>query len=195
LAAAVGAWQWTRPPGEGSPEAGFARDMATHHDQAAEMAFVLRDLTTDARLRALTYDIIVTQTAQRGVFMGWLQQWGLPQSSSLPRMAWMPAQSHDAHGASASAEGEALMPGMATRREMEQLRAAGPADAEVLFLKLMIRHHEGGVQMARALLAQSRNEPAVAMARSIDATQAAEIELMKQMLRERGAEPLPSILD
>src|SRR5690349_17750631 len=71
-----------RPPAEDSAEAGFARDMATHHDQAAEMSFILRDVTNDPRLRALTYDIIVTQTAQRGIFMGWLQQWGLPQASS-----------------------------------------------------------------------------------------------------------------
>ena len=82
VAVAVGLWQWPRVPADDSAEAGFARDMATHHDQAVEMAFLARDITTDPRLRALTYDIIVTQSAQRGIFMGWLQQWGLPQSST-----------------------------------------------------------------------------------------------------------------
>jgi uncharacterized protein (DUF305 family) len=194
LAAVTVAWRWPRLPADDSPEAGFARDMATHHDQAAEMAFIVRDVTTDARLRALTYDIIVTQTAQRGVFMGWLQQWGLPQASAGPRMTWMHAQTHGAHPPATSGAGAGLMPGMASAREMEELRAARPAEAEVLFLKLMIRHHEGGVQMARALLAQSSNEHVVGMAGSIEASQAAEIALMKELLAERGGEPLPSIL-
>jgi uncharacterized protein (DUF305 family) len=192
VAAAV-AWRWPRLPADDSPEAGFARDMATHHDQAAEMAFVLRDVTTDVRLRALTYDIIITQTAQRGMFMGWLQQWGLSQASAGPRMAWMPTHDHGAHADSSAGAG--LMPGMASAREMEELRAARPAEAEVLFLRLMIRHHEGGVQMARAILAQSSNEHVLTMARSIDTGQAAEIALMKELLAERGAGPLPSILD
>lgn len=192
---AAAACGWSRPPADDSPEAGFARDMATHHDQAVEMAFILRDVTADPRLRALTYDIIVTQAAQRGVFMGWLQQWGLPQASSGPRMAWMPAAAHSAHVHAAAATGEGLMPGMASAREMQALRAAPPAEAEILFLKLMIRHHEGGVQMARALLALSRNEPVVTMARSVDASQAAEITLMKELLAERGAGPLPSLLE
>ena len=195
LAAVAVASRWPRLPADTSPEAGFARDMATHHDQAAEMAFILRDVTADARLRALTYDIIVTQTAQRGMLMGWLQQWGLPQASPGPRMAWMPPHAHGAHAPATSGAGEGLMPGMASAREMEELRVAPPAEAEVLFLRLMIRHHEGGVQMARALLAQSSNEQVLAMARSIDASQAAEISLMKELLVERRADPFPTILE
>ena len=69
-----------------SAEAGFARDMATHHAQAAEMALIVRDVAVDERLRTLAVDIMLTQTTQRGVFMGWLQQWNLPQASS--GLAW-----------------------------------------------------------------------------------------------------------
>jgi uncharacterized protein (DUF305 family) len=54
----------------------------------------------------------------------------------------------------------------------------------------MIRHHEGGVRMARAVLAESTREEVVAMARSIDESQTGEIALMIQMLAERGAKPL-----
>jgi uncharacterized protein (DUF305 family) len=152
--------------------------MATHHAQAAEMGFVIRDATDDERLRALAYDIIVTQTAQRGIFMGWLQQWGLPQSSSGPRMAWMAGH---AHGTS----GSGLMPGMATDAELEQLRQATGRAAEILFLELMIRHHVGGVAMARAILAQSDRDEVVTMARSIEDSQAGEIAQMTEMLAER----------
>ena len=178
-------------PGSDSAEAGFARDMATHHAQAVEMSFIVRDQSTDTELRALAYDIIVTQSTQRGVFMGWLQEWGLPQTSTAPRMAWMPG-----HGdpISASGGGPVLMHGMATADEMARLEAANGADAEVLFLQLMIRHHEGGVLMARALVALSNRADVVQMARSIDDGQRAEIASMKEMLKQRGAQPFRSLL-
>jgi uncharacterized protein (DUF305 family) len=169
----------SRAPGDASPEAGFARDMATHHAQAAEMGFIIRDASTDDRLRALAYDIIVTQTAQRGVFMGWLQQWGVSQSSERPRMAWMEGHAH-------AAPSSGLMPGMASDADLLRLRQASGRDAEVLFLHLMIRHHEGGLEMARAILAQSDREDVVSMARSIEASQAGEIASMRDMLAERG---------
>src|ERR1044071_502168 len=60
-------------PRDDSAEAGFARDMATHHAQAVEMSFIIRDKSIDEALRTLAYDIIVTQSTQRGVFMGWLR--------------------------------------------------------------------------------------------------------------------------
>jgi len=171
----------TGAPADDSPEAGFARDMATHHAQAAEMGFVIRDASDDDRLRVLAYDIIVTQTAQRGVFMGWLQQWGLPQASAQPRMAWMAGH---AHGAPFSG----LMPGMASDAERARLRQASGREAEILFLQLMIRHHEGGVEMARAILAQSDRDELVTMARSIESTQAGEIAVMRELLAERGSQ-------
>jgi len=175
-------------PADDSAEAGFARDMATHHAQASEMSFVVRDLSTDPRLRALAYDIIVTQTAQRGVFMGWLQQWGLSQASTVPRMSWMAGHNH----AMTAAGG--LMPGMASAAELERLRGATGKDSEKLFLQLMIRHHEGGVLMARALLTRSTRDEVIAIAKHIDEGQTAEIALMKELLAERGGSPLPSLI-
>lgn len=180
-----------RTPGDSSAEAGFARDMATHHAQAVEMAFLIRDRTADEALRTLAADIIVSQSAQRGMFMAWLQLWGLPQASHQPRMEWMaagPASTAHQHTTAASAS---AMAGMATNAELDALRVAtGPA-AEVLFLQLMIRHHQGGVHMAQALLARSTHEDVVPIARGIDSGQAGEIQTMTTMLAARGAEPLP----
>ena len=37
-------WLWSlRPPGDNSVEAGFARDMIVHHEQAVTMALLARD--------------------------------------------------------------------------------------------------------------------------------------------------------
>jgi uncharacterized protein (DUF305 family) len=189
----------TRMPADNSAEAGFARDMATHHAQAVEMGFIIRDATKDERLRTLAADIIVTQSAQRGMFMSWLQTWGLPQASPGPRMAWMgssgDAHATGAHDAMAGMPGMPLMAGMASDAELEALRHATGRDAEVLFLQLMIRHHEGGVLMARALLARSNRQDVVTLVRGIEAGQTGEIKTMTEMLAERGARPYPSLLN
>lgn len=179
-------------PGNDSAEAGFARDMATHHAQAVEMSFLIRDKSQDEALRTLAYDIIVTQSTQRGVFMGWLQEWGLPQSSTVPRMAWMPGH---AHIAGAAAAVPPLMHGMASDEELRRLRAAQGRDAEILFLQLMIRHHEGGVLMARAVRALSHRANVVQMAASIDEGQRVEIAAMTEMLMTRAARPYASLLE
>jgi uncharacterized protein (DUF305 family) len=191
VAAGVLIGSWRATPRDDSAEAGFARDMATHHAQAVDMSFVVRDKSTDRDIRALASDIIVTQSTQRGMFMGWLQQWGLPQASARPRMAWMPGHAHN----TSAAEGAVLMHGMATEAELRSLEEANGVDAEVRFLQLMIRHHEGGIIMARALMALSERRELVQMAKSIDEGQRAEIALMRNMVAARGAQPLPSILE
>jgi uncharacterized protein (DUF305 family) len=179
------------PPRDDSVEAGFARDMATHHAQAVDMSFLVRDKSSDRDMRTLAADIIVTQSTQRGMFMGWVQQWGLPQASSRPRMAWMPDHAHRAP----AADGEALMPGMASDAELRSLADATGMEAEIRFLQLMIRHHEGGIVMARALMTLSERRELVQMAKSIDEGQRAEIAQMRNMLVARGAQPLASILE
>ncbi|GIH59742.1 DUF305 domain-containing protein [Microbispora siamensis] len=176
--------------GDASPEAGFARDMGVHHAQAVEMSFILRDKTSDQALRSLAYDIITTQSTQRGIFMGWLQQWGLDQSSTRPAMAWMAGHGHG--GAATTVPAPGTMPGMATEEEMNRLRQATGRDAEILFLQLMIRHHQGGVEMAEGLLKLSDRDEVRALAQHIVDGQNAEIRTMTDLLAKRGARPLPA---
>lgn len=193
-------------PGDASADAGFARDMGVHHAQAVEMSFIIRDATDDPKIRTLGYDIIVTQSAQRGMFMGWLQQWGLDQATGQRPMAWMAGHSHGGAQGRRTAEPagitlvdgapdlSSVMPGMASPQELERLKAAKGREAEILFLQLMIRHHEGGVDMARAAM-QLANRPEVrTAAKHMVDSQNSEIALMTELLKERGAEPLPSIL-
>ncbi|NEE26328.1 DUF305 domain-containing protein, partial [Streptomyces sp. SID7982] len=54
-------------PAADSADAGFARDMAVHHQQAVEMSFLVRDSTGDEEIRTLAYDIANTQANQRGM--------------------------------------------------------------------------------------------------------------------------------
>ncbi|MDH6132477.1 uncharacterized protein (DUF305 family) [Kitasatospora sp. MAA4] len=170
-------------PATTSPEAGFARDMSTHHQQAIDMSFIIRDRTDNAEVRNLAFDIINTQANQRGMMMGWLDQWGLTQSSPAAPMAWMQMAPYQAHDGS-------LMPGMATNAQLDQLRGLSGQAAEIFYLQLMMQHHTGGIAMAQGYVELAKNPAEKSLAESMVAGQTGELQLMTTMLAERGAKPL-----
>ncbi|MFG2848125.1 DUF305 domain-containing protein [Kitasatospora sp. NPDC048296] len=156
--------------------------MATHHQQAVDLSFIVRDRTTDPEVRQVAFDVINAQANQRGMLTGRLDQWHLTHSSPAVPMARMHMDPYQAHDGS-------LMPGMATNTEMDQLRSASGKQAEILYLQLMIDHHKGGVVMAQGYLALARNPAEKRLAQTIVASQVAEIDMMTRMLAERGAQP------
>ena len=165
-----------RPPGEHSVDVGFARDMGIHHAQAVLLADLVRDRTDDEEVRRLASDISHTQQAQIGEMRGWLDAWGRPPTTVRPPMQWM------GHGLAAGER----MPGLASDAEVASLTEAKGKAAEVLFLQLMIRHHEGGRHMAE-VASSSADEPFVrALARGMVETQTAEVRYMQDLLQARG---------
>ena len=168
-------------PAGNSADAGFARDMQVHHTQAVEMSRLVRDRTDDEVVRVIAYDIAMTQQHQIGQMYAWLEEWGLPQSSSAPNMAWMEG-SMDHHDGDSLLGGSGLMPGMATEEQMQELADASGVEAERIFLTLMISHHEAGAEMAQAG-AELAQEPRVKVAAGKMAeAQVAEILAMEDML-------------
>lgn len=179
LAVALGTFVGTRlsrTPGDDSPEAGFARDMSAHHAQAVDMAEIVRTTSQDSEMLALATDIVLSQQAQIGQMRGWLDVWRVPPSRSTTAMAWM------GHRTSRSE-----MPGMASREAIAALRSMTLAEAEVRFLQLMIPHHRGGVDMAKAVLERTGRSEVRALADAIVRSQQSEVRNMKAMLRARGA--------
>lgn len=172
-----------RVPSADSADAGFARDMSVHHQQAVEMSYVVRDRTDDEEVRRLAYDIAQTQANQRGMMIGWLDLWGLPKVSSDPPMSWM-----GMGGAPSAGEGS-LMPGMATDAEMEKLGTLNGKRAEVFYLQLMTEHHKGGVHMARGCVEKCTVGVEKRLAGGMVESQQSEIRLMTDLLAERGAKP------
>lgn len=168
-------------PSADSADAGFARDMAVHHQQAVEMSYIVRDLTDDEAVRRLAYDIAQTQANQRGMMLGWLALWELPKVSSDPPMTWM------GMGDTAAGKDGALMPGMATNAEMKRLTSLSGKQAEVFYLQLMTDHHKGGVHMAQGCVSACEVGVEKRLARGMVEAQESEIELMTGMLKERGA--------
>jgi len=173
------------PPTGTSVDAGFARDMATHHLQGVEMANLALDRTADPEVRSLAFDISATQTNQVGRMQGWLSLWGVPLSGGEP-MAWMGGAGHD-H----TAMDGGPMPGMATEQELTDLQSLRGTEFDVRFLQLMIRHHQGGRGMAEHAAAHAELAPVRSLARSIAETQTAETTTMASMLTALGGTPLP----
>ncbi|WP_327356566.1 DUF305 domain-containing protein [Streptomyces sp. NBC_01304] len=172
-------------PAADSVDAGFARDMAVHHQQAVEMSFVVRDRTDDEDVRRLAYDIANTQANQRGMLIGWLDLWELPKASpAQPPMSWMGmAPSEDPGGSGV------LMPGMATKAEIARLSKARGKEAEILYLQLMTDHHKGGIHMAEYCGEHCEVPTERRLAAGMAAAQESELGLMADLLKERGAAP------
>jgi uncharacterized protein (DUF305 family) len=183
----------TDPPSADSIDAGFAWDMSRHHLQGVQMANLAQGRSTDPVIASLAFDISATQTNQVGRMQGWLSLWGLNNTSNRPPMEWMSGvvSGHSMDGMDMSTPG-ALMPGMATEQEMDQLRGLSGTTFDVQFLRLMIRHHQGGLKMAQYAEANAQLAPVRTLARSIAETQTAEVRTMAQLLAERGGSPLPA---
>ncbi|MEU0194091.1 DUF305 domain-containing protein [Streptomyces afghaniensis] len=172
-----------RTPTAESADAGFARDMAVHHQQAVEMSYIVRDRTKDEEVRRLAYDIAQTQANQRGMMLGWLDLWGLPKVSSEPPMTWMDM------GGMASGKDGALMPGMATNTELKKLGELSGKQAEIFYLQLMTDHHKGGIHMAEGCVEKCTVGVEKRLAQGMVDAQQSEIGLMADLLKERGAAP------
>ena len=150
----------------------FMQGMIGHHAQALEMAALVKERTSREDFHLMAERIRVSQETEIEQMKRWLQRRG----EQIP-----PA---DAHVHAAMGHGE-LMPGMLTEAEMNQLRNARDREFERLFLELMIKHHEGALQMVRDLYATpgSGQEPELfILASDVDADQTAEIRRMRMML-------------
>ncbi|MCF7552718.1 DUF305 domain-containing protein [Pseudonocardia sp. WMMC193] len=169
--------------GPGSVEVGFAKDMTVHHEQAVRMAGAVVMSTTDPEIRALSYDIFSTQTAQIGQMQGWLAPWGRGAQSIDGRyMAWM-----ESHGGM----GTETMPGMADPAELAALRNLPPGTAQdALFLQLMLRHHQGALGMLEHT-AREADDPVVANPAALMLSgQQHEMMVTTAMMAARGVQPL-----
>ncbi|GAB2474059.1 DUF305 domain-containing protein [Jatrophihabitans fulvus] len=164
-------------------DVGFAQDMTTHHVQAVTMAGIERDGTSNSTLRILATDMETGQQFQVGQMAGWLQNWGKGRTNEN-QMGWM---GHD-HMSMGS---DGLMPGMATAAQMDKLVKLKGKALDILFLQLMIHHHQGGLPMARYAVEHASQRYVRDLAQSMISAQSSEIVYMEQLLRQLGGTPLP----
>ena len=184
------------PPDASSVDVGFAQDMRMHHLQAVTMAGIERDRTTDSIMRGIAFDIESTQLTQSSEMAGWLTVWGQPAlpAPGAGHMGWMSEGGTHEHsnGTGGKTTGEVtVMPGMASTDEINKLRKLSGKDLDVLFLQLMLRHHEGGLEMAQYGAEHASEGYVRNLAAKIVSSQQNEVTLMTRYLEQRGAAPLP----
>jgi uncharacterized protein (DUF305 family) len=162
-------------PGDDSVEAGFLRDMSTHHAQAVEMSMIAHANSTDPRIVTLSGDIALTQHGQIGYMQAWLRDWDLSPTGSEAPMAWMPN--------SAGSVVNGLMPGMATPDQLDTLRKATGSALDVQFLTLMRAHHLGGIHMAQEAIDLSDDKNIDWLAQTMVSGQQGELALIDSLLK------------
>lgn len=143
----------------------FATDMIPHHRQAIEMAELAESRTSSPKVKRLAKRIENAQDPEIETMSGWLTSWGEPLPTDMG--------GHDMSGS---------MPGMMTMEEMTELEAASGAEFDEMFLTMMIKHHEGAIDMAETEQRDGAFPDAVALAEQIESAQTAEIETMRALL-------------
>ncbi|MEU1263324.1 DUF305 domain-containing protein [Streptomyces cellulosae] len=148
----------------------FAQGMIPHHRQAVEMADLAPDRARSAQVKKLAAEIKKAQAPEIEKLSGWLTSWG----ETVPAEG---AMDHSMHGG-----GMEGMDGMMSAEEMTALEKASGKAFDTAFLEMMIKHHEGAVEMAKTEQSDGAHAPARKMAVDIIASQSAEIEQMKKLL-------------
>jgi uncharacterized protein (DUF305 family) len=150
----------------------FMQGMIGHHAQAVEMVDLLNKNSTNPSMKVLGMRIKVSQDDEMNMMRTWLKDHG----AEIPG----PHHHHTKEG---------FMPGMLTQEEMDQLAAAKGVEFDRLFLRGMIKHHGGAIQMVQELFATpgaGQEGGIFAFASDVDSDQRMEIDRMGMMLKELG---------
>jgi uncharacterized protein (DUF305 family) len=150
----------------------FMQMMIPHHAQALEMSRLADTRADDARVQALARRIRGAQGPEIMAMAAWLDE----RNIDVPKAADDPS-SYD-HGA----HGHSTMAGMLTEEQMAQLEAADGRTFDRLFLKGMISHHRGAVEMAQTAATEGVDLQVAEMAADVAVGQAAEIQRMRELL-------------
>ena len=138
----------------------FASMMIPHHTQAVTMSELALANSTNPDVLALATAIRDAQGPEISQMQSWLDEGKYSESES---------HSMD-------------MGGMMSEEDLATLASAKSATFDRLFLEGMIAHHEGAIQMAE-MVKDSTNSEVKMLFTNIVASQSAEIEAMKALLK------------
>lgn len=151
----------------------FATDMIPHHAQAIEMVDLTTGRTLDPEVAQIADEIRGAQTPEVETMTTWLTDWDQE----------VPAAGSGGHSMSdMGGEDMSSMPGMMSAEEMTGLAEASDAEFQDQWLQMMIEHHTGAIEMAKAEQENGEFADAIALAESIESGQQAELEQMESLL-------------
>ncbi|HLT46397.1 MAG TPA: DUF305 domain-containing protein [Rubricoccaceae bacterium] len=162
----------------------FMDGMIGHHAQALIMAALAPTNGASPAVRTLAARITNAQRDEIALMQRWLRDRGQPvpevHIDGLTLMIHGGQSGHGGHG-----HDHAMMPGMLTDAQLQELAAAQGLDFDRLFLTYMIQHHRGAVTMVDELFATdgaAQDEAAFKLASDIHVDQLTEIARMQRML-------------
>lgn len=148
-------------------DTGFLQDMRIHHEQAVVMSTIYLAAAPEGNstLRMIAREIMLEQQMETGRMVQLLRLFGAAETNESDQvMGWM-----------GTPVPLSRMPGYATDEELDSLYRSRNAEADELFITLMIAHHQGGVHMAEHAAANGKNDEVRAFARLIIEAQSSEI--------------------
>ena len=149
----------------------FAQTMIPHHEQAVEMAdAILGKQRVPPEIMQLAQQIKDTQLPEVEALRGFLAGWQQPL---------IPDHSSEAHEDRWAAEGDL------TPEEMQALNAADASKGQRLYLRGMIKHHQGAMPIVQEEIDNGENPDAVKLAQGIKDGQSALIKTMETLLARR----------
>lgn len=152
-------------------DARFMTGMIHHHAQALVMSALAPQNGASESIRTLTSRIINAQTDEIAVMQRWLRD----RDRRVPEV--------DASGQMMG--GHMHMVGMLTPNQLDELAAARGQEYDRLFLKYMIQHHNGAVDMVDVLFATdgaAQDDFVFKIASDIQVDQRTEVARMQRML-------------
>lgn len=156
----------------------FMQAMIVHHQQALDMARLVKDRTNTEDLVAIAGRIESSQADEISFMQTWLKERGEPVED--PKMAGHGEHMHH------------MMKGMASPDQMTALAAAKGTEFDRQFLTLMIAHHDGAIDMVEKLLREDGTaaDPVLyQFVGDIDSEQTTEIERMDKLLAGLSSDP------
>jgi len=143
----------------GMGEIMFAQGMIPHHQQAIEISSVALQRSSNSKVKALASAIISAQKKEMKQMKYWLSAKKAPLEMG-----------HDMG-----------MSGMLSVGQVAELKKLRGSKFDSAFLKAMIEHHRGALDML-PMLSDSMNSEAKRLTKAIRAAQSGEITLMKKLL-------------
>jgi uncharacterized protein (DUF305 family) len=140
----------------------FATAMIPHHAQALAMADLTRGRELSPPVQKLTEDIQAAQGPEIETMVDWLTGWDQPVPETM--RDHVNAEDPDGMGG----------------HDMEDMDGEGETESDMP--EMMIEHHEGAIEMAKDEQAEGVFQPAVDLAESIETSQQAEIDHMRELL-------------
>jgi uncharacterized protein (DUF305 family) len=155
-------------------DANFVSMMIPHHYQALLMSRMAPTRASDPAVRSLASQIDAEQGVEITMMQGWQSRNRLEVTNAeqaYQEMLQDPMMLE--------------MMGMASPEQMAALSAAQGADYDVMFLRLMIRHHQGALQMCVDVLTNGSDEILNQWANEMYVTQQAQINWMQDLLASK----------